>query len=293
MKTHSRSAEDSVGVRLQRLGIQDQTLVLARFAQARLSGAFSPAEVRELFDELSIPPPNDVADVISKLGTKAYVTSLGSRRWRLTPIGRQKSIQLFSEMDLVAAAAEASSGGAAFLGHTFHVVVPPALAPPELILPLQQFLSKHPFETNVFGMTRFPSQNAKDADPVGPALDVVRDVCKLHGFEFHLASREAIHPDLWMNVAAHMWGSRYGIAFFEDTGAKGLNYNLNIEVGSMIMTGRRCALLKDKSVPTMPTDLVGQIYKSVDLKDLSTVRAAIHEWLREDLALGRCSDCER
>lgn len=282
---------NDVGVRLQNMGVQDQTVVLARLAQARLTGVFSADAVRELFDDLAIPPPRDVADVIGKVARKGFVMSVGRKQWQLTPIGRQRSLQLFSELDLAAAAAEASVGGAAYLGQAFHTVVPPALAPPELILPLQRFLSTHPFETNIFGMTRYPSEGLEKIDLIGPALEAVRSVCKSHGFDFHLASDGAIHDNLWTNVAGHMWGSRYGIAFFENTKAEGLNHNLTIEVGSMLMTGRRCALLKDKSVPKMPTDLVGQIYKDVNLEDTASISESIHLWFRDDLGVNRCRAC--
>jgi hypothetical protein len=90
-----------------------------------------------------------------------------------------------------------------------------------------------------------------------------------------------------------MWASQYGIAFFEDRRNRGLNYNLTIEVGSMLITGRRCALLKDSSIPRMPTDLVGKIYKSVDLDDPKTVSHALHVWIRDDLNLGSCPSCPR
>jgi hypothetical protein len=123
------------------------------------------------------------------------------------------------------------------------------------------------------------------------ALRIAREVCQEHGLEFHLASDRALNDDLWTNVAAHMWASQYGIGFFENTQKKGLSYNLTIEVGSMLMTGRRCALLKDKSIDRMPTDLVGRIYKSVDFKSLETVKNSLHEWIREDLNLGSCPHC--
>ena len=84
-----------------------------------------------------------------------------------------------------------------------------------------------------------------------------------------------------------MWGSRYGIGFFEDRVERGLNYNLVTEVGAMIMTGRRVALLKDGSIEKMPTDFVGMIYKSVDLEDESTVRERVKDWLKEDLRIGK------
>lgn len=70
-----------------------------------------------------------------------------------------------------------------------------------------------------------------------------------------------------------------------------MNYNLAIEVGGMLTMGRRCLLLKDRSISRMPTDLVGMIYKSIDLDDPQSVEDAIHKWIRDDLSLGFCSSC--
>jgi hypothetical protein len=98
---------------------------------------------------------------------------------------------------------------------------------------------------------------------------------------------------LWTNVAAHMWASRYGIGFFEDLAEPplGLNYNLTTEVGAMLMTGRRCCLLKDPSINMLPTDLVGRIRKDVSLQDRDAVRSRLHAWIRDDLGLGACPRC--
>jgi hypothetical protein len=100
-----------------------------------------------------------------------------------------------------------------------------------------------------------------------------------------------IVDDLWTNVLAHMWACRYGIAFVEDIEGLGLNYNLTIEVGGMLVTGRRTALLRDVGVEQLPTDLVGKIYKSVNLHAKDTVRSAVHGWLATDLVLGKCESC--
>jgi hypothetical protein len=54
-----------------------------------------------------------------------------------------------------------------------------------------------------------------------------------------------------------------------------------------------CALLRDKSIEKMPTDLVGKIYKPVDLKKPKTVGDALHKWLRDDLGLDACEDCPK
>lgn len=61
--------------------------------------------------------------------------------------------------------------------------------------------------------------------------------------------------DLWGNVSAPMWASNYGVAFFEDRRGRGMNHNLMVEVGAMLMAGRRCLLLKDSSIKRMPTNL--------------------------------------
>jgi hypothetical protein len=200
---------------------------------------------------------------------------------------------LIGEMDLAALVAEASLVGGPDLGRALHPVVPPSLAPPVLLHPLRGFLANHPFDLNVFGMTRFPDEqdSARNIDPLASALSITREVCGDHRLEFHLASDRAIVDDLWMNVTAHTWASRYGIAFFEDRRGKGLNYNLSIEVGAMLVIGRRLALLKDKSIAQMPTNLVGQIYRPVDLDLASDVSNAVHAWIRDDLALGPCKRC--
>ena len=138
-------------------------------------------------------------------------------------------------------------------------------------------------------MTRFADDQSEDA--VAAAVVSAKSACADHGLEFHLASDRALSDNLWENVAGHMWSSRYGIAFFEDRVDKNINYNVTIEVGAMLMTGRRCALLKDTSVDALPTDLVGHIYKEVDLASKDRVSETVHTWIREDLDLGRCTNC--
>jgi len=195
-------------------------------------------------------------------------------------------------MDLAALVAESQGETAPAFALMPHPTLPPWLAPPELLQPLREFLADHPFELNVFGMTRFPDeQDASDPDPMASALEVSRIACADHGMEFHLASDRKIVDDLWSNVDAHMWACRYGIGFFEDRRKKGVNYNLTIEVGGMLTIGRRLALLKDLSIEQIPTDLVGKIYTELNLDDPSAVSAIIHTWLRADLRLGPCRNC--
>lgn len=262
--------------------------MLTRIAQSRSdTGLFAPRDIEALMDDIGLPRPVNMSQVLATL-QKAKVPLLTRVKgghgnvWKLTPEGRGQAEALATDMDLAVLLAETSSPVATLLGDTPHPEVPPSLAPPGLLKPLHAFLEKYPFERNVFGMTRFPGKPDKGKkDPLAPALEAAKKVCETHGLVFHLASDRNIVDDLWPNVAAHMWGCRYGIGFFESVTGK-LNYNLTIEVGSCLVLGRRLALLKDK--PTlMPTDLVGHIYHEVDLKKPSTVTKQLDTWITSSL----------
>jgi len=276
---------DSVGLRLQNLDLGDQIVGLARLAQARTeTGLFSPADIDAIFDEVGLPRPAKTSNVMTRLEKAQLLTRVKGVRgagWKLTPAGTAHGLQLMTDMDAAALHSEMESSVVTLLGGTAHPVIPPHLAPPDLLHPVRAFLDEHPFDNNVFGMTRFPDEDEEDL--VAPALDVAREVCAAHGLEFHLASDRQIVDDLWGNVTAHMWASRYGVAIFENRADRGLNYNLTIEVGGMLVMGRRTALLKDKSIAAMPTDLVGKIYKSIDLDRKVTVKKALTTWIKDDL----------
>jgi hypothetical protein len=288
---------EPVGLRVQGFALRDQVLILARLVQARSDDdGFRAVGVNALFDELRLPRPAKTHNVLAALEREGLIRKAEKVMglWRVSPKGVAAADALVSGIDLAALVAEAVTTGTILGGAPHPVILPEYGAPPALFPILREFLRDHPFDYNVLGMTRFPSEaDNEPPDPVKEAVTLAGDVCRAHRLEFHLASDRQLHDDLWTNVTAHMWASRYGIAFFEDlaTPKRGLNYNLTIEVGAMLMTGRRTALLKDKSIPKLPTDLVGRIFKDVDFSAPDTVEAAIHIWARDDLGLGACDDC--
>jgi hypothetical protein len=243
--------------------------------------------VTQLFHDFALPGPAKIGNVFAALATKKYFTKQpGRASYKVTPTGQAKVGEQMTGLDLVALVAESAHENAPVLGHLEHALIPVHMAPPALVQPLRGFLADHPFDTNVFGMTRFPDAKAGTGDPVGRALSITKDICSEAGLEFHLASDRAIVDSLWDNVTAHMWACRYGVALFEDRVERGLNHNLLIEVGAMIMSGRRVALLKDGSIEKLPTDFVGMIYKSVDLSAQETVAATVRAWIKDDLSVG-------
>jgi len=282
-----------IGIRVQRMPMIDQTLVLASVASGRSQqGTFNAATVTRLFYDSALPQPAKVGNMFQALSHYRWAAPASAKgAWTLTPLGRQRVSELV-DTDAAALLAESLPGGAD-LGHSRHPLIPASLAPPQLLGPVAEFTKSSPSASHVFGMTRFPDDDEEPdgPDPVAAGLEAAAEAVGGHGLRLLLASQRAMVDDLWGNVAAHMWASNYGVAFFEDRRGRGMNYNLVIEVGAMLMAGRRCLLLKDASIDRMPTDLVGFIYKSVDLDDPMTVGQAMHEWAREDLSLGECSEC--
>lgn len=93
-------------------------------------------------------------------------------------------------------------------------------------------------------------------------IATARTALEAHGLTLHLAADRQIEDDLLSNIAGYMWACKYGVALFENRRPEpeaDLNKNMLIEVGAMLMTGRRCALLRDVNAPPMPTDLTAQI----------------------------------
>jgi hypothetical protein len=223
------------------------------------------------------------------------ITRAADRPWALTPDGRRRSSELLGDVDYEKIVAELAGTPGVDYAHARHSVIPPTFAPPRWQAGISRLLERFPFETNLFCMTRFPKSTLGGLpDPIQRIIDVIRIVADLHGLTLHLASDRQIEDDLLGNVGAYMWACQYGIGLLENRSPNGsrLNSNMLIELGSMLIMGRRCAILKDRTSPAPPSDLSGQIYKSVNFDCIEDTARAVHEWLAEDLALGRCPQCE-
>lgn len=255
-------------------------------------GFFKPPAVLTFFDALRVPRPANIHRDLGLLESSNLVRRYGLS-WSVTPVGRnavQEHLQEFDEAEL-SAFLQGTPGS--FLANERHLVIPAELAPPKWLPAIERLTQRFPFETNVFLMTRFPQNDAKSRsdDPVEPAIPAMREALKSHGLNLHVASDRQLDDDLLGNVAAYMWACQFGIGILENRTDRGLNYNVVTELGAMLMTGRRCALLKDRTSPDFPSDLIGLIYKSIDLDDTRSVAATIHAWAADDLNLGRCSAC--
>lgn len=285
-------SEDGFGLTVQRLPTDSlKVLVLAdQVAMKNESLRFETSDVDSLFEALRLPRPTNTSARLADLRSKQLVMRNRDGTWSVTPEGQVAAIGAVGEIDPAFLAAELAGVPGAELGHTRHVVIRPTQAPAKWTQAISRLLSEFPFERNVFLMTRFPVHSSPD--PVSKAVPAVKAALANHGLTLHMASDRQLDDDVLGNVAAHMWACQYGVGLLEDVVGRGLNQNVLIELGAMVMTGRRCAFLRDKTSPDLPSDFVGHIYKNVDLDDPRTLSTAVHQWASVDLGLGKCRSCE-
>ncbi len=276
--------------------VGDRVLVVGQLAGLRNgTGWFKAPDVSHLFQDFRVPHErrNTARDLQGLRRQQLVIRRERDEAWSLTPEGRERVQALVGDVDVAELQPELTYTPGVEFGHALHALLPPSLAPVKWAAAIKRLLERFPFEQNVFCMTRFPDNEEDTAylDPVEDMIATAREALRYHGLVLHLASDRLIEDDLLANVAGYMWACKYGIGLFEDRLDRDLNKNLVIEVGSMLMTGRRCALLKDRTAPPMPTNFIGQIYKPVDFDDLASVADTLHLWAAEDLGLRRCARC--
>jgi hypothetical protein len=258
-------------------------------------GWFSVSELSEMLQAFHLPQPKNLSATISNLRRADLVTSrVGTKPWSLTPVGRERARELIENFTYEQISVELAGTPGAEFSNVKHQVVSPLFAPHEWQQGIKRLLDIYPFESNVFCMTRFPKTREDELpDPVAGVIGQLRSAVADHGMHLHLASDRQAQDTIFGNVGAHMWACQYGIGLLEirppDTST--LNDNVLMELASMLIIGRRCAILKDCTATAPPSDLTGHIYKSVDFDELDEVEAQVHRWLADDLMLGRCGGC--
>jgi hypothetical protein len=282
------------GLSVQRINPNQRVLVLGSVAGTRRGdGWFAPDEVLALFDALRLPRPAAILRSLGQLSTPNLVRTRPDGAWTLTPLGEAELTTIIGTIDYASLSVEMAGTPGAEFASAHHTTVSPLLAPARWQPGIARLTAVSPFEKNIFCMTRFPRQGDPLPDPVQAVIETLRESARAHGMMLHVASDAQRQDDLFGNVGAYMWACQYGIGLLENRqGADaGVKDNVLIELGSMLVTGRRCAILKDGTAATPASDLTAEIYKAVDFDDQEAVSRATHSWIRDDLGLGSCPAC--
>jgi len=150
--------------------------------------------------------------------------------------------------------------------------------PLELTESLRHFLRDHQqIERNAFIMMRFGETKAHGA------IDrAIRTTLKQYGIEALRADQKEYHEDLLANVLTYIYGCRFGIAVFERLEKEDFNPNVSFEVGYLRGLRKPICLLKDKTLSTLQTDLIGKLYRSFDPQSPEeSIPPELEKWLRD------------
>ena len=150
--------------------------------------------------------------------------------------------------------------------------------PLELAVSLQRFRADHPApKKTAFIMMRFLNTPAHDK-----IIDAIHQVLVPYGIEGLRADDKDYHDDLFPNILTYARGCSFGIAVFERIEADDFNPNVSLEVGYMLALGKPVCLLKDRTLKSLHTDLVGRLYKEFDPQNSEgSIPAVVTKWLKD------------
>ncbi len=112
--------------------------------------------------------------------------------------------------------------------------------------------------------------------------EAIRDGLKRHGIDALRADVKHYHDDLYHNILTYMHGCGFGVAVFERIEEEVFNPNISLEVGYMLALQKPICILKDRTLKTLYTDLMGKLYKAFDpMRASETLDAALTDWLRD------------
>ena len=148
--------------------------------------------------------------------------------------------------------------------------------PIEINESLKKFKDEYPNSQKIaFIMMQFgKSESHKDI------LKSIRDTLFQNGCIGLRADDKEYHNDVYYNILTYIYGCGFGIAVFDIIDEKSFNPNVSLEVGYLLALRKQVCLLKEKSLKTLQSDLVGKLYRefSIDNCDIS-IGNELNNWL--------------
>jgi hypothetical protein len=142
---------------------------------------------------------------------------------------------------------------------------------------VEQFISgQGPYQKIVFLMMPFGT------DPVLAAAQIkLKELLRVKGFNLFRADDREYEDGLWENICVYMLGCKHGLAVFKEIVAIQFNPNVAVEIGFMAATGKRVLILKDRTLPKLPGDLLYRLYHAVDFSDVAELERHVSKWFDE------------
>jgi|ERR1043166_4391158 hypothetical protein len=116
----------------------------------------------------------------------------------------------------------------------------------------------------------------------GRIAKAVQDTLSLDGLNAVRADHKTYHDDVYGNVETYLRGCGFGIAIFERLETNNFNPNVALEIGHMFAQQKNVCILKDKTLDTLPTDIIGKLYHPFDPQAPETsIPPVLSKWLKD------------
>lgn len=146
-------------------------------------------------------------------------------------------------------------------------------------------LEHHPYEKNIFLMMKY-RDSICSANQNTKLYKLIKKIVEKKGFHCVRADQaEWTHltEESSYNPLAVSYCCKYGIALI-DKPEEGAAYNTNViyELGMMATQNKKCILLRDNSVETIPFDLITTIHRTYDAENFEVeISEHLESWLNK------------
>jgi hypothetical protein len=143
---------------------------------------------------------------------------------------------------------------------------------------LRRFREDFPDPATVaFVMMRFAADG-----PYALIISGIRDCLKPLGISAVRADDKQYHKDFLSNILTYVYGAGIGLAVFDRTIPDSFNPNIALELGYMMALRKPVCLLKDRTLQSLHSDLVGRLYRPFDPPNATTtISQSIKGWLKD------------
>lgn len=103
------------------------------------------------------------------------------------------------------------------------------------------------------------------------------------GYNVLRADDKRYSDDLLSNIKTYMHGCSFGIALFERINTNYFNPNVSLEIGYMMSLNKPILYLKDKTLISLQSDLIGKLYYEFDFQNqMESLASVIDKWLADN-----------
>ena len=148
----------------------------------------------------------------------------------------------------------------------------------ELTLSLKRFRKDNP-EPEKCGFLMMKFEDTKIQKKI---LKTLKKHLSEKGIKLLRADEKWYDDDLFENIKTYMQGCSFGIALFDRINTDEFNPNVSLEIGYMMALNKPVLLLKDKTLKSLQTDLVGKLYYQFDFQyPEKTIPIVLDKWMSD------------